>query len=209
MKTLIAVPCMDQVHTAFFKSAMDLNRIGETALAISASSLVYDARNALVAQAILGGFDRILWLDSDMQFTPDLMEKLMADMDELKCDIVSGLYFTRRAPIKPVCYSYVGFRPEGEGLKPVAESFMDYPKDSIFEVAGVGFGAVLVTVDLCKRVREHYGLPFSPALGFGEDLSFCARATELGVKIYCDSRIKLGHAGLMTVTEQLYEETRN
>lgn len=207
MRTLVAVPCMDMVHTAFFKSAMDMRAVGEAQLAISASSLVYDARNALAAQAIMGGFDRILWLDSDMQFAPDIFERLSADMDEGR-EFVSGLYFTRRAPIKPVCYSYVGFRPEGEGIKPVAEAYFDYPKDSIFEVAGVGFGGVMMTVDLLKRVKAKFGLPFSPALGFGEDLSFCMRAAELGAKIYCDSRIKMGHAGLMTVTEELYDETR-
>ena len=38
-------------------------------------------------------------------------------------------------------------------------------------------------------------------LGFGEDLSFCIRAQELGRKIYCDSRIKMGHVGLRVFEE--------
>ena len=209
MKTLIAIPCMDMVHTNFMKSLIQMKRVGESRFSISCSSLVYDARNTLARQAIAEGFDRMLWLDSDMDFNPDLLEQLSADMDE-GLDLVSGLYFKRKAPIMPVLYKEVGYyhSPQDESVTPVAIPFEDYPRDSLFEVSGVGFGGCLVSVDLVKRVTEKYGLPFSPILGFGEDLSFCVRARDIGAKLWCDSRVKMGHVGYGVISEETYLQTR-
>lgn len=205
MKTLVAVPCMDMVHTVFLKSILGLEKVGEVRFGLSCSSLIYDARNNLAKQAVVEGFDRILWLDSDMDFTPDLLKKLSADMDEGR-ELVSGLYFKRKTPIKPVIYKEMGYYKSDidNSVTPTAICFEDYPRDSIFEIAGCGFGGVLMSVDLVKRVADQFGLPFSPMMGFGEDLSFCARVTQLGGKMYCDSRVKLGHIGLGTITEDLY-----
>jgi len=205
MKTLIALPCMDMVHTVFLKSLISMDRIGQTGFAFSCSSLIYDARNTLAKQAVTEKYDRVLWLDSDMDFEPDLLTKLSADMDEGH-EFVSGLYFKRKAPVKPVIYKHLGFiqDEEGDGVTPVAIPYEDYPQDSLFPIAGCGFGGCLVSVDLIRRVGEKFGLPFSPILGFGEDLSFCSRVSEMGVEMYCDSRVKMGHVGLGTITEATY-----
>lgn len=205
MKTLIAIPCMDMVHTVFMKSLMGMNRVGQTGFAFSCSSLVYDARNTLAKQAVTEGYDRVLWLDSDMDFQPDLLQKLSEDMDEGR-ELVSGIYFKRKAPVKPVIYKSLGYykNEDERGVTPVAVSYEDYPKDSIFPIAACGFGGVLVTTDLIQRVGDKFGLPFSPIMGFGEDLSFCSRVTELGVEMFCDSRVKMGHVGLGTITEEVY-----
>lgn len=209
MKTLIAIPCMDMVHTIFMKSVLGLDHVGDVRFSISCSSLIYDARNTLAKQAITEGYDRVLWLDSDMDFNPDLLKRLSADMDEGR-ELVSGLYFKRKAPVKPVVYKEVGYfhNPQDDSVTPVAVPFEDYPQDSIFPVQGVGFGGCLVSVDLMKRVVDKFGLPFSPILGFGEDLSFCKRVSELGVEMFCDSRVKMGHVGLGTITEATYLQTR-
>lgn len=205
MKTLIALPCMDMVHTIFLKSLLGMDRVGQCGFAFSCSSLIYDARNQLAKQAVTEGYDRVLWLDSDMDFQPDLLKQLSADMDEGR-EFVTGLYFKRKAPVKPVIYKSLGFyKDEGvEGVTPVAVPYEDYPQDSIFPIAACGFGGCLVSVDLIKRVGDKFGLPFSPVMGFGEDLSFCTRVSELGVEMYCDSRVKMGHVGFGTITEETY-----
>ena len=200
---------MDMVHTTFMKSLIGMERVGECRFSITCSSLVYDARNTLAKQAVTEGFDRMLWLDSDMDFDPDLLVRLSEDMDEGR-ELVSGLYFKRKAPVKPVIYKEVGLYQSkvDESVTPVALPYEDYPRDSIFPIAGCGFGGVLVSVDLVKRVGDKYGLPFSPIVGFGEDLSFCLRASELGAELWCDSRVKMGHVGLGTITEDTYFNTR-
>lgn len=203
MKTLIAIPCMDMVHTGFMKSLLQMERVGEVGFSIISSSLIYDARNTLAKHGVDGGFDRILWLDSDMDFDGDLLKRLSQDMDD-GLDFVGGIYFTRREPSLPCVYQKVGYyHSEDDEVSPVALHYYEYPQDQLFPCEGIGFGAVLVKVELIKKVQEKYGLPFSPVLGFGEDLSFCMRAKEFS-EIYCDSRIKVGHIGQKVYSEEGY-----
>lgn len=210
MKTLIAIPCMDMVHTNFLKSILGMRKVGEVQFQISCSSLIYDARNGLVKRAIEGNFDRILWLDSDMDFDPDLMERLSADMDEGR-EYVTALFFKRKAPIKPCIYSELAYmrNPDNGNLTPIAVCLEDYPQDQLFEVAASGMAATMMTVDLARRVQEKFGQPFSPQLGFGEDLSFCGRAKQVGARMWCDSRIKVGHVGMGVISESTYLSTRS
>lgn len=202
MKTLIAIPCMDSVKTPFFASMLNLKCVGDVDFSVTQATLVYEARDLLAQQAVSKGYDRIMWLDSDMTFAPDIMERLSQDMDEGR-DFVSGLYFGRKNPIKVTIFKSVEYKPLEDGqVLPVAEPFEDYPRDTLFEIGAAGFGCCMVSVKLIERVAMKYGLPFSPLIGFGEDLSFCKRATELGAKLWCDSRIKCGHVAEKVVSEE-------
>lgn len=208
-RTLIAIPCMDMVQTSFMKSMLGLMRVGETQVAITVSSLIYDARNNLAAQAINEGYDRILWLDSDMVFKPDLLVKLARDMDEGR-EYVSAIYFKRKPPFTPTFYKDLIYSHDKEKneLNITLNSYMDYPKDTIFPIAGSGMAGTLMAVDLIKKVGAAFGHPFSPMLGMGEDISFCWRVQQLGVEMYCDSRVKMGHVGLATFNEDTFLSTR-
>ena len=203
MKTLICIPCMDMVHTEFMKSLLGMRRVGDTKYTISCSSLIYDARNNMARRAVKEGFDRVLWLDSDMSFEPDLMERLSARLDEGK-DFVSGIYFTRKAPVRPVLYKECGYYEKDGEVSPVAIWYDDYPRDSLFKVEATGFGGVMMTTALIEKVAGKFGLPFAPMLGFGEDLSFCGRVSQVGGEMWVDSTIKMGHVGLGTITEDVY-----
>ena len=194
MKYLIAIPCMDMMHTQFVRSLLTMRVCGQCEISLAVGSLVYDARNQLCGKAMNEGFDRVLWLDSDMTFGSDLMERLAARLDEGR-DMVTGLYVKRKAPIEPVIYE------RGSMTQMVPDSYLDYPRNDVFEVAACGFGAVMMTVELIKAICDRYGFPFSPIIGAGEDLSFCYRATDLGRKIWCDSSIKLGHVGYCEYNE--------
>lgn len=204
MKTLIAIPCMDMIHANFVRSLLSLEVSGEVQYTFAQSSLIYDARNQLAEIAVKGGFDRVLWLDSDMQFPASTFRRLHEHLD-LGAEMATGLYFGRRPPFGPIIYRDVRLEDRGERfLTPVAESFDDYPRDEIFDVAACGFGCVMTSVDLLRRVAEKYGPPFTPVSGLGEDLSFCMRVRELGAQIRCDSSLTLGHVGLMVYTEESF-----
>ena len=206
MKTLIAVPCMDTVQTLFFMSMEKLRKPEGTKTGIVCSSLIYDARNRLSATALNGRYDRVLWLDSDMVFEPDLLERLSEDLDEGR-EFVCALFFTRKTPIHPVIYKTLGTVTDKHGEEwPKIQSYDDYPKDSIFPIQGCGFGAVMMTSDLIRRIGKAYGgQPFTPIPGFGEDFAFCLRARELGTELWCDSRIKVGHAGVSVISEETWQ----
>ena len=205
MRTLICIPAMDSVNTSFMRSLLSLRPVGEVQFAITQSSLIYDARNILAVQAITGGFDRALWLDSDMTFEPDLMEKLSATMDE-GYDLVSALYFTRKPPHRPVIYDGCRTFEQDGVMRSAAIWYDNYPENAVFEIEACGFGGVMCSVELMKNIREKFGTPFSPIHGFGEDLSFCIRAMNLGAKMVCNSSIKMGHIASFIVNEEKYKE---
>ena len=79
--TCICIPCMDMVNTDFMMALSNLERPKHTCCATTKSSLIYDARNALAKQAINNDFDRVLWLDSDVIFEPDLLTRLSKHLD--------------------------------------------------------------------------------------------------------------------------------
>ena len=204
MRYLIANPCMDHVHTLFYTSMMGLQRPEGTEIAVTSSSLVYDARNQLARRAVENGFDRVLWLDSDMTFEPDLLNRLAADMDA-GAEMVIVLYFTRKIPVEPCAYARIWERPLPDGSKvPTVDPITEWPENDLMEIAGCGFGGVMMSTDLIRRVAERHRLPFSPAIGYGEDISFCLRVRDLGATIYLDPRIKVGHAGISIVNESTW-----
>ena len=206
MRTMIAIPCMDMVHTDFLRSCLGMDIDGEVQWTTCQSSLIYDARNKLAELAIDGEFDRVLWLDSDMIFDRYLFRRLSEHLDQGR-EMISGLYFSRKPPVHPVIYSRLRRDPiPTGGYAAAADSFDDYERDSLFEIAGCGFGAVMMTTDLIRRVRDAYGLPFFPSLGFGEDLAFCMRVGWLGREIWCDSSIKCGHAGTAIYSEDSWRQ---
>ena len=200
MKILIAIPSMDQMPAQFTASLAMLRKTEETAVAFEISSLIYTARNNLAMKAIEHEADYILWLDSDMQFAPDTLERLYADYKAGKGDIISGLYFRRVAPFSPVAFSWLEMTAEG-----CFHTNQETIPDEIFEVQGCGFGCVFMPADVLMDVIGKFGDAFSPINGVGEDLSFCWRARQCGYKIVIDPAIQLGHVAHMVIDRSFWE----
>lgn len=196
-KVLIAVPALDTMPTQTAYSMLNLKRDCLSRFSFIVRASCHDARNMLAREAIESGADRVLWLDSDMVFGDDLMLRLGEDLDA-GWDMVCGLYFKRELPVTPVVYKRVEM---ANGVEP----YRDYPKDSLFPVAGCGFGAVMMTTDLLTRADTHKTGPFTPLPHLSEDLSFCKRAAAVGARMACDSRIKVGHVGVIAYGEQMYK----
>ncbi len=198
MKTLIAIPCMDYLEADFVDCLLHMRPVGEVEIRLLKASLVYDARNQITKYALSRDFDFVLWLDSDMTFEPDLMERLMEDIEGR--DAVTGLCFGRRPPFKPCIYKKLEVHQDGNLIRPEDEPYYDYPRDKIFEVEACGFACVLMRMDMLQAMGI-YGVPFYPVGGMGEDLTFCWRARKLDMKFHCDSRLKIGHIMRIGVDE--------
>lgn len=204
MKTLIAVPCMDQVAAPFAQNLAAMQKNGEVYISFLIGSLIYESRNNLAKQAMQAKADYIMWFDSDMTFAPDTMTRLQQHMEEGK-DIVTGLYFRRRPPFTPVLFKTLERIDEDVAKH---ENYDDYPDNSLFEIGGCGFGCIMTRTSVLEDVFLNYHKCFDPVCSIGEDLAFCLRARELDYKIYCDSTIKCGHIGQLVVDESVYRSTR-
>lgn len=200
MRILIAVPCMDQVPAPFCQSLAMLRKVGDCVLSMQMGSLIYTSRNSLATKAIQSEADYVLWLDSDMVFEPDLLERLMKTLTENDLDIVTGLYFRRVPPYSPVLF---------KDLNLIRDTFFDWTEfkelpSELFEVAGCGFGCVLMKTDAFIDTQAKFGNMFAPIGNTGEDLAFCWRARECGYKVWCDPSIICGHVGYAICDEKYF-----
>ena len=212
MKVLIAIPCMDYLEADFTESLSNLLTAykGEVDVKYLKASLVYDARNQLVKYAReKGGYDYVLWIDSDMTFEPDLLDRLLEDIEGKETgeplQAVTGLCFGRRPPFNPCIYKELDVKTEGNLITPYRTVYEDYPRDSLFEVEACGFACVLMRMDILEAMGI-YGVPFFPVAGLGEDLTFCWRARKLDIRFHCDSRLKIGHIMRIIVDEAFRDQ---
>ena len=204
MKLLIAIPSHDSMPVPFVRSllslAMRLKRDGVVFdTVIEAGTLVYMARDRLASRAVNEGYTHVLWLDSDMVFTNNILEDL------LFCgkSFVSGIAHSRRPPYGSCLFKDI----ELETL--TRWEYKDYPTGT-FEVAGCGFACVLMETQVLKDVFRRYETCFTPLKDYGEDLIFCKRAAACGHRIYAEPTVVLGHVGNVTVypeEEERYKET--
>jgi len=188
-KLLIAVPAGDYIHAEFVKCLLALTRRldrdgVEYEVAIHTGSLVYIARDVLACKAINEGFDYVLWLDSDMVFTDDLLEDLQFSGE----DFVTGIAVGRREPFCSCLFSDL------EDITRIEE----YPSNT-FQVKGCGFACVLIYTEILRGVWMTYKTCFAPMERYGEDVAFCWRAGQLGFKIWAEPAVKVGHIAHITV----------
>lgn len=201
MKTFIAVPAMEHVPTLFCESLALLRRAGDTQIGFEVGSLVYHARNDLARQAIKAEADQVLWLDSDMVFRPDLLERMTAVCEANNIDFLTALCFRRKPPYTPTLFDRLEKTENGASYT----ALMSVP-DGRFQVGGCGMAGVLMQTDVLMSVASRFnGRMFDPLPGMGEDVSFCWRARQCGYEIWCDSEIELGHVGNCIVTRGYFE----
>lgn len=200
-KVFIAVPSMDTLPALFCQSLALLQRAGDTMIGFEVGSLVYNARNNLARQAIKAEADWILWLDSDMVFGPDLLQRMMKVCTENDIDFLTALCFRRKPPYTPCLFDRLEKIDKGASYT----ALLSVPEGR-FKVGGCGFAGVLMSTQVILDVGAKFnGRMFDPLEGFGEDVSFCWRARQCGYDIWCDSDIELGHVGSCVVTRGYFE----
>ena len=154
---------------------------------------IQNARNLAVDHAIENNMDYILFLDDDMVIPEDA--KLFTKLLSHNKDIVAPLFFHRVQPCAPLIFKRV---IRANGRYTTFDNILDYPK-GLIEVDGVGFGCVLIKVDVFKKLSKPY---FLHGDTFGEDLFFSNKCIEAGIKIYSDTNLVLGHIGDPMVTTE-------
>ena len=203
MKIFIAIPSMDMIPAYFGQSLALLKRADNTVIGWEVGSLVYHARNNLARQAIKAEADWVLWLDSDMVFGPDTLQKMLKVCTDNNIDFLTAACYRRKPPYTPCLFDRLDLLPDDKGASYTA--IMSKP-EGLFKVGGCGFAGVLLSMDVLLSVQSKFnGRMFDPLTGMGEDLSFCWRARQCGYDIWCDGGIEFGHVGQTIVTSQYFE----
>lgn len=195
----VAIPCCESIPVQTVESIVHLKcpKGYKLHFRFLEGSLIYDARNILVEDAIKRESEYIFWIDSDMVFEPDIIEKLMKN----EVDFVTGIYYRRKPPFSPVVFDTLKV---DENRNISFTEFKTIP-NNYFEIGGCGFGAVLMKTCVAKKVVDKYHMAFNPLPNAGEDIAFCLRARGCGYCLYADGRVRLGHIAHTVVTDKAYE----
>ena len=167
-------------------------------------SVISSSRNNIVAGFLNNtDADYLMWIDSDTQFPPYGIPRLMGR----DLDIVGGVYYHKDNTAMPTVYRLA----EDNRYRVLT----DFKTDRLFEVDGIGTGFLLIkravlerfTPEVCKAFGTPFGFGYAPdGTEEGEDLSFCRRAKKLGYKIWADPTIPLGHVGKKASTRDNFRE---
>ena len=195
-KVLVAVPAYDSICVETCASLLSLYRNSKTPIQIRFAPYTYIhvARSALLYQAVEIDATHIMFIDADMVFPTDGVDRLV----EQDKDIIGGLYNKRTGD-----HGCVIFRKEKDKLENISPDCLDRP----FEVDTIGAGFLLIKMDIFKKMEppffyygdpSEFGLKKVPLFDLGEDTTFCLKAKKNGYKVWCDPTIKLGHIGIQT-----------
>jgi hypothetical protein len=199
-RCVVLVPVGGTIEPDCERGLHELERRGYQVRRAFGYSAIDFGRTVLASQALRDGFEELMWIDSDIGFHPDDVEKLRRHDLPISC----GLYPKKDAK-SFACHFLPGTKHitfgRGGGLK---------------EVLYAGFGFVHTRRELYERVKERIGLPdvnqrfgdpitawFLPEVvpdGAGwwylaEDYAFCHRARRCGFRITADTTIRLSHVG--------------
>ena len=151
------------------------------------------ARNALVRQ-MKGNW--LLQLDTDHQFEPDLLARILRLYQEAGVRVISGLYRFKRPPYAPVAFG-------GDNGTPILEWA---PGLELFEITGAGAGCLFVERSVFDEIATKCKCePFDRLPGTSEDHSFFRRCKECDIKTYLAPNIEFDHLTVSRVTSDLYD----
>jgi hypothetical protein len=203
VKISICVPSRDTVHAAF---AFDLAKMVQhcTAMGVEVTphfcigTLIVNQRDQLAEMALEAESTHILWLDSDMMFPVDTIQRLLAH----QVPIVAGNYVTRQYPHKTVAYTQ---------LHDWRSYVINTGQRDLIKVAAVGMGCMLVHTDVIRQmVKPRFQTTWIPETNdhMGEDFYFCAQAQQLGYDMLIDDQLSmdLQHLGTVSFTHSMVKQ---
>lgn len=169
-----------------------------------------DPRNGLVRQfrEKFPHADWLLMVDADMEFRPDALDRLLDNADPVERPIVGGLCFGLVAGgwQLPTLYDLM----QDDNGNPGFVRYRQWEPDSLMKVAGTGTAFLLIHRSVFDRFDAQNANPKPGTTAFnrtfpyfqetefsgrpiGEDLTFCLRAGFLGIPVYVDTSVHIGH----------------
>lgn len=149
-----------------------------------------EGRNRVAEEFLRSGAEWLLWVDTDMVFSPQDFDALLAR----GAPIVSGLYYRASDPPTPCMMRY----KDGH-----ARVVKDWPKAKTISVDTAGFGFMLTHREVFEKIAAEQFNPTHPWFDNGQigpsgqtltdDASFCWRAKQLGYNILVDTAVVIGH----------------
>lgn len=178
-----------------------------------------ESRNLAVTRFLDETPHEWLWfIDTDMGFLPDTVDRLVDAADAVERPVVGALCFG----LREVAYDGYG----GQRTMPVPTLFRhartpeghhgfttrwDYPAETVVQVAGTGAACLLIHRSVLAKLRAELGgdtwfdpVRYGDGRRVSEDLSFCAKLGAAGVPVFVHTGVKTTHHKQFWVADEDY-----
>lgn len=180
------------------------------------SANVSQPRNKLTA-TFLDDYDAdwLLWIDSDMSFEADALERLLVHADPERAPIVGGLCFgSENGKLFPTLWQWAEYADGPHKGKIVTQRSTEYPPNAMLQVGATGAAFLLIHRTALEKIRER---EFNAVFPFfqetelagnacGEDITFCLRAGICGIPVFVNTGVAIGHHKSQLLTADLFRE---
>ena len=202
-RPIVLVPYLTHIEPACETGLRALEARGMTVRRYASTAAIDRSRCEAATAALGDGFDELIWIDSDIAFNPDDVDRLRAH----DLPIVAGVYAKKGQP------SFAAY------FEPGTPTLQLGAGGGPMRARYVGFGFVCTRRQVFDDMQTQFSLPFcntrfgAPAVPYflpmviedaalpggywylGEDYAFCERARRVGHEVMIDTTIRLGHIG--------------
>lgn len=203
MKIFVAIPVYDgKLHVQLVRSLLNeqvlavANGDDFTVNFLSSNAGIAQGRNQLATEFLDSGFDRLVFLDSDVTWEPGDLVRLAHQ----PVDFVGGCYRLKREKESyPIAWLP---DPEGKGLWANEQGLLQVEglPTGFLALSRHVFQSMLdrhpereLTIQCGQKAFCFFQMPLVDGHLYGEDFYFCREWLEGGGKIYLDPMLKLTH----------------
>lgn len=199
-RCVVLVPYTGAIEPECEDALKELERRGYAVRRVRGFAAIDQARNQLATDALIDGYEETLWIDSDIGFHPN-------DVDRLR---------SHQLPIACGVYSQKGKRSLACHALPGTPHLKFGKEGGLHEILYAGTGFLLIRrevylrmqreldLPVCNERFEHPMVPYFQPLAhldddgtwyLAEDYAFSQRALACGFRVLADTTIRLWHIG--------------
>jgi hypothetical protein len=199
-RCIVLVPVGNHVEPECERGLALLESRGYTIRRVSGYAAIDQGRSQMATDVLAEGFDELMWIDSDVAFDPDSVDRLRSHDLPIACGIypkkgvralschlapnTTQVVFGTGGGLLEITYAATGFLHTRRAVYEAMRDRLELP------VCNESFGRPMVPYFLPMIVARD-GKPWY----LGEDFSFCERARRCGFAIMADTTIRLRHMG--------------
>jgi len=198
---IVIVPCQERIFPQVDESLRALERAGVRVHRAFGQSSIDASRSRLATQALKAGYRELLWIDSDVGFAVDDVQRIRSH----GLLLVGGVY-AKKGVNEIACAQLPG-----------TESILFEPEAQPIDVQYLPCGFLYTRAEVYEAIERRFALPlcfpqielaalvpyFAPMIVpdpsgpryLGEDYAFCHRARKAGIRVVADPGLRLTHYG--------------